>query len=87
VSLLAPFTADDALAAMRRLRIAPLIDGYRGQPALDADALAHAAVALGDFAIAYRTSLVSVDMNPVMVMARGEGAVVVDAVVQFGERA
>ncbi|CAL8480331.1 acetate--CoA ligase family protein [Caballeronia sp. S22] len=87
VSLLAPFTADDALAAMRRLRIAPLIDGYRGQPTLDADALAHAAVALGNFAIAYRTSLVSVDMNPVMVMARGEGVVVVDALVQFGERA
>ncbi|MEM5368456.1 acetate--CoA ligase family protein [Paraburkholderia azotifigens] len=86
VSLLAPFTVDDALAALRRLRIAPLIDGYRGQPALDADALAQAAVALGDFAIAHRTSLVSVDMNPVMLMERGKGVVVVDAVVEFGSQ-
>jgi acyl-CoA synthetase (NDP forming) len=86
-SLLAPFTVDDALAAIRRLRIAPLIDGYRGQPPLDADALAKAAVALGHFAMAHRTSLVSVDMNPVMVMARGDGVVVVDAVVQFKEQA
>ncbi|CAG9243638.1 acetate--CoA ligase family protein [Paraburkholderia caribensis] len=86
-SLLAPFTVDDALAAIRRLRIAPLINGYRGQPPLDADALAKAAVALGHFAMAHRTSLVSVDMNPVMVMARGDGVVVVDAVVQFKEPA
>lgn len=86
-SLIAPFTAEDALAAIGRLRIAPLVGGYRGQPALDADALAHAAVALGHFAIAHRTALVSVDMNPVMVMERGKGVVVVDAVVQFDERA
>jgi succinyl-CoA synthetase beta subunit len=37
--------------------------------------------------MAHRTSLVSVDMNPVMVMARGDGVVVVDAVVQFKEQA
>ncbi|MBP0588162.1 acetate--CoA ligase family protein [Paraburkholderia sp. LEh10] len=87
VSLLAPFSVGDALAAVRRLRIAPLIDGYRGQPALDAEALAQAAVALGNFAVAHRTSLVSVDMNPVMVMERGKGVVVVDAVVEFKEQA
>ncbi len=34
--------------------------------------------------MAHRDTLASVDMNPVMVMAAGEGVTVVDAVVQFG---
>lgn len=86
VTLLAPFSVDTALAAMRGLRIAPVLNGVRGQPALDKRALAGAAVALGKFALRHRQSLISVDMNPVMVMAEGQGVVVVDAVVQFKER-
>lgn len=83
VTLLAPFSADEARAACRRLRVAPLFDGYRDVPALDLDALAAAAVALGDFALAYRTSLRAVDINPLMVMPAGQGVVAVDAVVEM----
>lgn len=83
VSLLAPFSADMALATIAQLRIAPVLAGFRGQPALDAQALASAAVALGNFAVRYRTTLVSVDLNPVMVMPQGHGVVAVDAVVEF----
>jgi acetate---CoA ligase (ADP-forming) len=84
VSLLAPFSVDAALEAIGRLKIAPVLKGFRGQPPLDAHALAVAAKKLGEFAMAYRDTLVSVDMNPVMVMAKGKGVMVVDAVVQFG---
>lgn len=83
VSLLAPFSTDMALATIAQLRIAPVLAGFRGQPALDAQALASAAVALGNFAVRYRTTLVSVDLNPVMVMPQGQGVVAVDAVVEF----
>lgn len=85
VTLLAPFTADDARAACARLRVAPLFAGYRDMPALDLDALAAAAVALGDWALRHRGALRSVDINPLMVMAAGEGVVAVDAVVQLNE--
>ncbi|MET0962116.1 MAG: acetate--CoA ligase family protein [Noviherbaspirillum sp.] len=85
VSLLAPFTVDEALAALRRLRIAPLFDGYRERPALDLAALARAAAALGDFAWRNRERLLSVDMNPVMALAPGKGVVAVDAVVEINE--
>jgi acyl-CoA synthetase (NDP forming) len=85
VSLLAPFSEGDALRAMRTLRIAPLYEGYRERPALDISALAKAAVTLGDFALQNRHRLLSVDMNPVMVLARGRGVVVVDAVVELKE--
>ncbi|MNM82554.1 hypothetical protein D3C81_945870 [compost metagenome] len=83
VTLLAPFTAEDVKAACARLRLAPLFDGYRDIPALDLDALAASAVALGDWALRHRTALVSVDINPLMAMAAGQGVMAVDAVVEL----
>ena len=83
VPLIAPFGLAEAADALLRLRLAPLLAGYRGQPGLDAGALASAAVALGDFAIAAGPRLRSVDINPVLVRARGEGAVAVDAVIEL----
>jgi hypothetical protein len=85
VSLLAPFSESEAQSALRSLRIAPLFDGYREQPALDLAALAQAAVALGDFAWRNRESLRSIDMNPMMALARGNGVVAVDAVVELNK--
>ncbi|QBY55118.1 acetate--CoA ligase family protein [Cupriavidus oxalaticus] len=83
VTLLAPFSADDVKAACARLRLAPLFEGYRDIPALDLEALASAAVALGNWALRHRTALKSVDINPLMVMAAGEGVSAVDAVVEL----
>ncbi|WP_454752697.1 acetate--CoA ligase family protein [Cupriavidus necator] len=83
VTLLAPFTAEDVKAACARLRLAPLFDGYRDIPALDLDALAASAVALGDWALRHRTALASVDINPLMVMAADQGVMAVDAVVEL----
>lgn len=82
-TLLAPFTLDEAKTALRKLRIGKLFDGYRGDPALDLEALASAAVALGNFAASCGNSLKSVDINPVMVMGRGDGVIAVDAVVEM----
>ena len=52
-------------------------------PPLDLDALADAAVALGEFAMACGGTLMSVDINPLMVMPAGQGAMAVDAVVEM----
>ncbi|MEP9375328.1 acetate--CoA ligase family protein [Aquabacter sp. CN5-332] len=82
-SLLAPFKEQDVLEALGRLRIAPLYSGFRGTPPLDLAALARAAVALGDFALAHEGTLLSVDINPVMALEAGKGVVAVDAVVEF----
>lgn len=86
VTLLAPFDIEQATAAIRKLRIARLFEGYRDMPPLDLEALAGAAVALGNFACAAGSRLLSVDLNPVMVMARGQGVVAVDAVVELEEK-
>jgi acyl-CoA synthetase (NDP forming) len=82
-TLLAPFSLDDAKRAIRSLRVGKLFDGYRGEDALDLDAFARAAVALGNFAAASGKALKSVDVNPVMVMAGNDGIVAVDAVIEL----
>jgi acyl-CoA synthetase (NDP forming) len=69
------FDADDALAALSRLRVAPVLRGTRGEPAVDLPAVAAAAVALG----ATVDDVASVDVNPLM--AGPDGCVAVDAVV------
>ena len=58
------------------------LDGVRGDPPLDVRALADIAVAVGAVIAGARGAIASVDLNPVMVGAAGDGAVVVDALVE-----
>lgn len=80
--LVPPFDADEVRQLLRGLRIAPLLDGVRGDPPLDIDALAEAAIAVGRLIHAAEGRIASIDLNPVTVGAVGEGAVVVDAMVE-----
>jgi acetate---CoA ligase (ADP-forming) len=79
--LLAPFTYAQAEQALRRLRIAPLLDGVRGEPPLDVAAFCEAAVAVGRLVADPAAGIGQLDVNPVMVRARGQGCVALDAVV------
>jgi acetate---CoA ligase (ADP-forming) len=80
--LLPPFDEEDVPEALRRLRIAPLLAGLRGQAALDVGAFARMAVQLGDAMLAWGGAVASVDLNPVMVLETGRGAFAVDALVE-----
>jgi acyl-CoA synthetase (NDP forming) len=83
VSLLPPFTADDIEAALMRLTFGRLLGGYRGRPAADVSALVSTALACARYAQAHLDRLVELDINPVMVRARGQGAVAVDALIRL----
>lgn len=78
--LLPPFTREDALDAIRRLRCAPVLAGVRGEPALDVEAVADAAVKVAELMLA-DPGIISLDMNPLMVAEQGSGYAIVDAVV------
>jgi len=82
VLLLPPFDASEARAALGRLRIAPLLAGVRGEAPRDLDAVAAMAVRLGAAIVAWRDRVASIDINPVMVYAEGEGAVALDALIE-----
>lgn len=79
VTLVLPATAEDILAAARRLRLWPLLDGYRGRPKADMAAVARIAAGLGARMLA-DDSLEEIEINPVLV--RAQGAVAVDALIR-----
>ncbi|MGH8707689.1 MAG: acetate--CoA ligase family protein, partial [Burkholderiales bacterium] len=80
--LLPPFEADDVLEALARLRIAPLLAAQRGQSAPDVGAFARLAVHLGDAMCGWRNDVASIDVNPVILLESGRGALAVDALVE-----
>ncbi|MFA7504955.1 MAG: acetate--CoA ligase family protein [Burkholderiaceae bacterium] len=82
VVLVPPFDVAEVLAALDRLRIAPLYAGVRGDPAWDMTALAGIAVTVGRLIRDADGAIASLDINPVIVGAVGEGAVIVDALVE-----
>ena len=83
ILLIPPFDTDEVLEALDRLHIAPLLHGVSGEPPLDLEAVAAIAARLGEIMQAGRGRIASIDLNPVMVKAKGEGAVVADALVEL----
>jgi acetate---CoA ligase (ADP-forming) subunit beta len=79
---LAPLDRAEALAMMGDLRAARLLGPFRGEPAVDREALGGALVALGTIGVE-RPEVVSVDLNP-MIVAGGD-PVAVDALVEIRE--
>ena len=76
---LAPIDAAAAEALLRCLRVSPLLDGFRGRPALDVAAAAEALSALSHLAADLGERLGELDVNPLVVRAAGHGVVAVDA--------
>jgi acetyl coenzyme A synthetase (ADP forming)-like protein len=75
---LPPVTDVDAAEMIARLRSAVLLDGYRGGPAGDRDALASVIMRISAL-VEIAPEILELDLNPVKVLPPGEGAVVVDA--------
>jgi acyl-CoA synthetase (NDP forming) len=66
-----PVSRDKARDLLERLRGGKLLHGYRGAPALDAEAAVEALVALGRLGADLEDVLQSVDVNPFVVLPRG----------------
>ncbi len=76
---LPPVDRETAREMVRGLRVARLLDGYRGAAPADLEALLDAVVALGQLAVELGEHLRAVDLNPVVVGATS--ALVVDALI------
>lgn len=75
----APLTESQAQGMVAQLKGLPILQGVRGQPAADIDALVQMLVNVSAFAAAYADRIQEIDLNPVLVYAAGQGAVAVDA--------
>jgi acetyltransferase len=77
----APVTRDQAGEMVAELRSAKLLDGVRGMAARDKDAVIDLIVRLSWFAHDFRHEIAELDLNPLIVLERGAGARVVDALI------
>jgi acyl-CoA synthetase (NDP forming) len=80
---LTPVTDVDARDMLDRLRARRLLDGYRGMPAGDREALVDVILRVSALVEAI-PELRELDLNPVKVLAPGQGAIVVDARMRIG---
>ena len=80
---LAPLTRADAEALIDEVRSAKLLAGLRGAPPADRAALVDAIVRIGHLA-ADHPEIAELDVNPLLVLPQGQGAIAVDARVILG---
>ncbi|MGO9512954.1 MAG: acetate--CoA ligase family protein [Steroidobacteraceae bacterium] len=87
VTLLPPWTHGSVESAVRSLKIAKLLAGYRGKPPGDVDALIDTILNVTRYASANLAALIEIDVNPVIVRPAGKGAVAVDALIRLKQLA
>jgi acyl-CoA synthetase (NDP forming) len=85
VRLLSPDLSRDAIIAeLRALKSGALLDGWRGAPALDVDAVADIIATLGQL-LRGTPEIREIDLNPVVVYPTGQGAIALDALIFAAE--
>lgn len=81
VRLLPAGLSEAAIAAeLRKLKSGALLDGYRGSPALDVDAVAGIIATVSRLLLG-TPAIREIDLNPVVVYPEGQGAVALDALI------
>ncbi|MCI0345362.1 MAG: acetate--CoA ligase family protein, partial [Chloroflexi bacterium] len=77
----APMTRRDAEEMIREVKGFPLLDGARGRPKADVDALADLLMKVSQMACEVGDRVSELDLNPVRVRPAGQGVVALDALV------
>jgi acetyltransferase len=80
--LLPPFGREDVTAALGSLKVKKLLDGFRGAPPRDVDALIECCERFAAFVVATDGKFAAIDLNPVFVRARGRGVRIADALME-----
>ncbi len=75
---LAPLSKEEAMEMMRSLKAYPVLEGTRGEKAVDFDKLVEILIRFSQLASDF-AEIDEMDLNPVFAFEKGKGAVVVDA--------
>jgi acyl-CoA synthetase (NDP forming) len=78
---------EEALEMVRSLKTWPLLDGFRGRPKADVEALVSAIVAFSQMTAQLGERLVEAEINPLFVLPAGRGVRAADGVVVLADRA
>jgi acetyl-CoA synthetase len=85
-SLLLPVTRERVLDSLSQLKCAPLLNGFRGAPAADLNAAADVILAIAGVVEKDPSSIIELDINPLMVLAEGQGVVAADALISLNPK-
>jgi acyl-CoA synthetase (NDP forming) len=85
-TLLLPASRPEIEAALRGLKLFPLLDGYRGRAKADLAAAIDAIAGIADFVVAHACVVEELDINPLIVCTEGEGAWIADALLVTREK-
>jgi acetyltransferase len=80
---LPPVTHEEALEMVHATRAATLLRGFRGKPPADVDALVDAIVRVSQLAVDLGDLVAALDINPLMVLPKGQGVCAVDVLVEL----
>lgn len=81
--LLLPSSPEEVSAALDRLRIAPLLHGYRGAPPADRGAILRAVMAVQSYVTAHADRVAELEVNPLI--CTPTRAVAADALIRLGD--
>lgn len=82
-ALLLPTTREQVLHALDQLKCAPLLHGFRGTPPADINAAADVILAVADLIGKDPSAIIELDINPLMLLAEGQGVVAADALISL----
>ena len=85
-SLLLPITRERVLHALGRLKCAPLFGGFRGAPPADLKAAADVILAVAGMVENDPSSIIELDINPLMLLPEGQGVVAADALISLSAK-
>jgi acetyltransferase len=74
---IAPFSIQEAEGMLSEIRAHALLDGVRGKPAVDKEAIVEALLRVGQLVQDF-PEIAEIDINPLTVYPRGQGAVAID---------
>lgn len=74
-----PLTREQAFEMIASIKAYPLLNGYRGRPKGDLDALVDTILNVSRFALEQQDTFSEMDINPIFLMPEGKGAICGDA--------
>jgi len=80
-----PLDRDTARGMIEQTRTCRILKGFRGAPPADMEALIDVLIAVGNLAVDWSERIEALDINPLLIMPEGKGAVAVDALLVLKE--
>jgi acyl-CoA synthetase (NDP forming) len=81
---LPPLNREDARSMISGIKGKSLLEGFRGREPADIDSLVQVLIQVGRMAVDLKEVIISLDLNPLMVLSGGKGVRAVDVVMEVG---